>query len=544
MNLRTLLTVVSVRICIALVTQTFFQPDEYFQSLEVAHHLVFGYGHLTWEWLSDKPIRSILYPGLNVPIYYALKWLELDDTKLLIWGPKVLHGALASLTDICVCALTEKLLGRSYANVALFLSLTSLFNGLSLTRSMSNSLETSLTTLALSVFPWSNASRKAFRSSLWVAAIACAIRPTNAVIWSYVVTAYLWRLRSNTQLLFYSAVDLCVIGLFSISTLSGIDSLYYGKFTLTPLNFVLTNLSSVSLFYGASPWHYYLTQGLPILCTAALPFALHGMWISASAQGTSTLKWLLGLIVWTIGIYSLAGHKEWRFIHPLLPLLHIFASKSLVDLYQGSASYHAQKGDSKKLPTFPIRAPHLVLLFLNIPALVYLATCHSRAQVDITHYFRSLSEGEVRSAGFLMPCHSTPWHAYFHKPSWSDGHRFWALGCEPPLGGETIRDYKDQTDVFYDSPIRYLQDRFPAAVNPQFPPSPKPYSKPGEATRDITHDWQHEWPEYIVVFGALLHEPGVDGLLKNLGFRVAWKDEYGWEGDARRREGIVVLKYM
>ncbi|PSR83058.1 hypothetical protein PHLCEN_2v5862 [Hermanssonia centrifuga] len=59
-------------------------PDEFFQSLEVAHHLVFGYGHLTWEWLSPKPIRSILYPALNVPIYWLLKVLRLDGTKLLV----------------------------------------------------------------------------------------------------------------------------------------------------------------------------------------------------------------------------------------------------------------------------------------------------------------------------------------------------------------------------------------------------------------------------------------------------------------------------
>jgi len=73
-----------VRICIALFTRTFFQPDEYFQSLEVAHHLVFGYGHLTWEWLSAQPIRSIVYPILNAPIYWLLEVLGLDHTKLLV----------------------------------------------------------------------------------------------------------------------------------------------------------------------------------------------------------------------------------------------------------------------------------------------------------------------------------------------------------------------------------------------------------------------------------------------------------------------------
>lgn len=74
----------AVRVSLALATWTFFQPDEYFQSLEVAHHLVFGYGQLTWEWTSERPIRSILYPALNVPIYWLLRILTLDRTKLLV----------------------------------------------------------------------------------------------------------------------------------------------------------------------------------------------------------------------------------------------------------------------------------------------------------------------------------------------------------------------------------------------------------------------------------------------------------------------------
>ena len=37
------------RILIAVSTCTFFQPDEFYQSLEVAHRAVFGYGRLTWE---------------------------------------------------------------------------------------------------------------------------------------------------------------------------------------------------------------------------------------------------------------------------------------------------------------------------------------------------------------------------------------------------------------------------------------------------------------------------------------------------------------
>jgi phosphatidylinositol glycan class B len=74
----------AVRIIQALLTSTFFQPDEYFQALEPAHHLVFGYGHLTWEWLSIHPIRSIIYPGVFVPAYWLVKVLGLEHGQWLV----------------------------------------------------------------------------------------------------------------------------------------------------------------------------------------------------------------------------------------------------------------------------------------------------------------------------------------------------------------------------------------------------------------------------------------------------------------------------
>ena len=82
------------RMLIALLTRTFFQPDEYFQSLEVAHHAVYGYGHLTWEWLAANPIRSIVYPAIDIPIYWILQLSDLDTTQLLVsvgplWSERV-----------------------------------------------------------------------------------------------------------------------------------------------------------------------------------------------------------------------------------------------------------------------------------------------------------------------------------------------------------------------------------------------------------------------------------------------------------------------
>jgi hypothetical protein len=75
---------ITVRVLQAVLTRTFLQPDEYFQSLEVAHRAVFSYGHLTWEWQVEKPIRSIIFPSLWIPVYWVLKVTGLHQTSALV----------------------------------------------------------------------------------------------------------------------------------------------------------------------------------------------------------------------------------------------------------------------------------------------------------------------------------------------------------------------------------------------------------------------------------------------------------------------------
>jgi GPI mannosyltransferase 3 len=194
--------------------------------------------------------------------------------------------------------------------------------------------------------------------------------------------------------------------------------------TFTPLNFLRANLA-VSSFYGVNQWHYYFTQALPILCTTTLPFVLHGaygLWRSRDPAA----RMMIGLVIWTIGVYSLSTHKEWRFLHPLLPLMHICAAKSLVDLHASHVS--------GKQSAIPIRRSHIALLALNIPAIMYVLLLHGRAQISVMHHLRGLPSTELDSLGVLAPCHSTPWQAYLHRPNLVEPGQLWAIGCEPPLG--------------------------------------------------------------------------------------------------------------
>lgn len=82
-----------VRLASIYLVQTFFVPDEYWQSLEVAHNLGFGYGYLSWEW--TKGIRSYLPPLFIAAFYKILEAVQLDTAELLV-SPLMFY-----LTDKC-----------------------------------------------------------------------------------------------------------------------------------------------------------------------------------------------------------------------------------------------------------------------------------------------------------------------------------------------------------------------------------------------------------------------------------------------------------
>jgi len=101
--------------------------------------------------------------------------------------------------------------------------------------------------------------------------------------------------------------------------------------------------------------------------------------------------------------------------------------------------------------------------------------------------------------------------------------------------------YRDQTDVFYDSPHAYLERHFPSTVNLDFPPSPLPTSIPGAVDTRMDR-WEHMWPRYLVFFGALLEEDGVRLMFEERGYKEVWKKD-GWDGDVRRRGGVRLWRH-
>ena len=84
----------------AFVSKSYHHGDETYQSVEVAHSLVFGRGHLTWEWTSDSPIRSYLHPLFFAALFQILKFLHLDNAENVVIMPRILQGVISAISDI------------------------------------------------------------------------------------------------------------------------------------------------------------------------------------------------------------------------------------------------------------------------------------------------------------------------------------------------------------------------------------------------------------------------------------------------------------
>lgn len=131
------LSLAAFRVLNALCLQTFFQPDEYFQSLEPAWQIVFGGDSGAWiTWVSSSyeessvcrclhcqwqewnfELRSSLHPVLFAVVYYiasSVSWLlhlsPLLSANFLIAAPKVTQAVIAAVGDYY----TWKLAGRIY----------------------------------------------------------------------------------------------------------------------------------------------------------------------------------------------------------------------------------------------------------------------------------------------------------------------------------------------------------------------------------------------------------------------------------------------
>lgn len=269
-----------------MFVQTSYAPDEYWQSLEVAHDMTFGYGYLTWEW--KHGLRSYFHPFIFYVLYKGLHTFSLDFPLVIIIIPKVFQALLTAASDWYFFLLCKNFRLQNYwIKVAVFTNWFWYYCG---SRTLINTFETCLTIVALYYYPWNILMKKLKKNKndincvtvqknslkyLILASINCLVRPTAAIIWGPLVLLQLFFSNSKdvTKFIFKCILPALVLTLpiFII-----IDYIWYGKFCIPAYNFIVFNtFKGISSFYGTNSFHWYFTQGLPVvLGLKSFPFVL------------------------------------------------------------------------------------------------------------------------------------------------------------------------------------------------------------------------------------------------------------------------------
>lgn len=211
-----------------------------------------------------------------------------------------------------------------------------------------------------------------------------------------------------------------------------LDSHMYGKLTVVFWNFLKFNLTG-SAIYGAHPWHWYLTQGVPaILGTHAVFIGL------AFVKHRDYPRQFMGVVIATVVFFSLIAHKEFRFVQHLMPIFMIWAGLGLHWL-----SRHTERSTL-----------YTIIMFnslVNVVVAFYIGFFHQRGTISVVHDLASLVKPGDKVV-FLTPCHATPFHSHIHTEDVD--LRF--LDCSPDLTG--LETYIHEEKLFYQDPDRWWKE--------------------------------------------------------------------------------------
>ncbi len=536
--------------------RTYFNADEYWQSLEVAHVAVFGYGHLTWEW--DAAVRGFAHPAVFAALYTAARWLHVDTVPFLVWAPRVVQAAFAALADVSITRLARRCNGNRARAWALFCTLACWFNFFCAVRTLSSCIETALSAAAAAMWPsqciiergdtntevyvataathWqrSRTSRKKrvtqngganSVAALSLAAAACVIRPTAMTYWLPIFFLEASRVgRSGSVDRTHGIVRLLSLPLpiasCALSFTTVTDRLFYGRWEFTTINFLKFNLlNDGSVHYGVHPWYWYLTQGLPSVATVYLPLAAFALFVQKCESAFPSLLALSCIIVG----HSAVKHKEFRFMMPTLPFFLALSGVALASVANGThATSRFKRRYKGKTCIKKSRCARwfciACVLITQIPPAIYLSLWHQFGSIAVMPILSNTVSSNLTHSGgilFLTPCHQMPFTTHVHNANVS--LRF--LECPPKMsrcdnGGSSDGDDASESERFFNDPGAWLITEYGVHEFDHTVCDVVVFKNPAGSLRDDALV-----PSHVVMFNDTFARLGVKAWLKYWGYR-------------------------
>ncbi|VDN17655.1 unnamed protein product [Gongylonema pulchrum] len=319
----------------AAMWSTISDCDEVYNYWEPLHLFLYGTGFQTWEYSPVYAIRSYLYVLLH---YAPAKVLQ-----RIFWGNKIavfitmrcILGLFSAGADLAMYRALCARFGNGIARI--YIALTTLSTGMFISSCafLPSSFSMSANLFALAAYiteDW-------FLAISLTALSALVSWPFTAVLGLPIVLEMLLIRPRELAATFFNYALLS--GTTLIAALIFVDSYYFGKTVLAPLNIVLYNVFSSHgpNLYGIEDLKYYVKNLLLNWNVVALlaPFSVPVAGLAYVWTHFSFVYWrrylpvlfiFLTVALW-LAIFFWQPHKEERFLFPIYPLLAVLAAVTL-----------------------------------------------------------------------------------------------------------------------------------------------------------------------------------------------------------------------
>jgi GPI mannosyltransferase 3 len=488
-----------IRVINTFLIQSYFDPDEFWQTMEPAYCEAFVEERpcpgFTWEWkrrapasmgnLIEKsmwgPVRS--YVSI-LPTYYffrLIKVMAIDSHWLVSRGPLILNALLVAAPVDMAVWYTARWLPNPGSNFqrglpawCLFCSLTSWFNGYSLVRTFANSQETLFLILAVALVSPElvgnvNAKWELLRgcAAFLLGGLCTSIRFTALA--AFMPMGIILGLRGQSILgkMSYLIAPCAFFGGLGLAVAMWIDYNFFGFWTIPFLgNFHFNVVLDNADLYGSHPFYWYFTSGLPAISGVLLPFLLWDfLRIRNAALSSYGQRNLWTIVLCYTFTMSFNGHKEFRFIHPVLPLVCLLCGQHVRTLSVGQV-----KGKARIIG---VASPFVVM---NLLVVMYLGLFHQSGSIKVNHAIVAasrqrynegsniqslLNHGTRTQLSYLVhyltgACHSTPLHSSLHSPPLI--FKTWSLDCSPKCRADPTT--LCEAERFDTDPVRFVEESY------------------------------------------------------------------------------------
>ncbi|MTI31602.1 hypothetical protein [Xanthovirga aplysinae] len=314
----------------AFFSAGFHHLDEHFQILEYAGLKVGTVQESNLAWEYHYQIRPAIQPFIATNIYRSLGFVGIKDPFIVAFFLRLLSALLTFLTmrimyKAFVEEIKDKTLKHWFAFLTFFLWIA-IYNGV---RFSSENWSGALIIIALGIFKL-NKTKDAGLKDLFIGLLLGLAFIFRFQAGFLILGFLLWLLiinRSHFQNLLLIGVGLIVSIGFGVL----IDRWFYNEWVITAWNYLNKFFDKDVSDFGESPWWYYLNK---VFFELIPPFSL----LFLLAPIVFFIFKPKNIITWTVFpfllVHFLIGHKESRFLFPLIGFLPIMVIYSLQILKQ------------------------------------------------------------------------------------------------------------------------------------------------------------------------------------------------------------------